>query len=145
MTRRSELGEPRANLAGVPGLIAVLTWAIDRQDRARCARSEADGHCATFVMPVVLRTRRQLREGVVARQRMFPVDSLWGDMDHVQQVIELKLRDGRILRPLLVDESGMLLGRVVGGQDGVVPLTESPETDDVIAVRRIDGVLRSSA
>ena len=64
-------------------------------------------------------------------------------MDHVQQVVELKLRDGRILRPLVVDESGMLLGRVVGGQDGLVPLTENFETDDVIAVRRIDGLLRS--
>lgn len=64
-------------------------------------------------------------------------------MDHVQQVVEMKLRDGRILRPLLVDETGTLLGRVVGGQDGVVPITESLDGSDVIAIRRIDGMLRS--
>ena len=61
-------------------------------------------------------------------------------LPHKYEAVDLRLRDGTVFENLAVDAVGSILGKVVGGQDG---LDERPlpfKQEDVIAYRRRAGL-----
>jgi hypothetical protein len=55
-------------------------------------------------------------------------------------VIDVKLKDGRVVRDLLVNEKRFIEGKIVGGQTGVTDDVGFSE-DDILAVRHLAGFL----
>ena len=56
-------------------------------------------------------------------------------LSHEYEAVDVQLRDGSVVENLAIDASGLILGKVVGGQDG---LDESPlpfKQEDIEAYR----------
>jgi len=73
-------------------------------------------------------------------QSVFRVPShLWDLTDKKDHVMALMLDNGRILTSIYVNKRGEIIGRVVGGQDGLVELDPKEiEGMTIVAVRYID-------
>ena len=57
------------------------------------------------------------------------------ELSHKYETVDVRLRDGSIVEDLAIDASGLILGKVVGGHDG---LDESPlpfKQEDIEAYR----------
>jgi hypothetical protein len=67
--------------------------------------------------------------------------SIWQHFPARHMVVQVKLKNGRIVRGIYVDRKGNIEGRIVGGQDG---LTEDVgfSDDDLVAVRA-EGIFTS--
>jgi hypothetical protein len=65
-------------------------------------------------------------------------DSLWGHVPRMfdNSVWDLKLSDGSVYLDIYVSDDGTIQGRVVGGQDGIVPPPDEITGDNVVAIRR---------
>lgn len=58
------------------------------------------------------------------------------------EVVHLRLQDGKIHRNYVVSENGIILGRIVGGHDGVDSTAiDFSSGDDIVAVRRGAGLI----
>lgn len=55
-------------------------------------------------------------------------------------VVDLKLRDGKIIPKVAIDESGTLLGNVIGGHDGVDTKPLGFCQSDIVAFRPCFGL-----
>ena len=58
-------------------------------------------------------------------------------------ILDLAFSDGTILRSVLIAGDGRVVGQIVGGQDGLIPLDETYEVKFLTAVRRRDGLWRN--
>ena len=62
-------------------------------------------------------------------------------LSHKYEAVDVQLRDGSVVENLAIDASGLILGKVVGGQDG---LDESPlpfKQEDIKAYRLRAGLV----
>ena len=58
---------------------------------------------------------------------------------HRSSAVDVRLRDGTIVENLAVDETGLILGKVVGGQDGIDPRPLPFRQEEIEAYRRLGG------
>ena len=67
-------------------------------------------------------------------------EDLWSKMRHVDQIVAVRLRDGRVVDKVVVSESGAIVGIEVGGYSGVDPGAVAFEPQDIAAIKRRDSV-----
>jgi hypothetical protein len=66
---------------------------------------------------------------------------LWSKMRHVDQLITVRLKDGRIVRKLVISANGAIVGIEVAGYSGVDPTAVTFQPSEIASVKRTDTVL----
>ncbi len=57
------------------------------------------------------------------------------------QIFNIKLKNGEIIKDLVFDEQGKLLGMYVGGQDGIQEISPTFMGDEIVAIQISNGLL----
>jgi hypothetical protein len=66
---------------------------------------------------------------------------LWSKMRHMDQIIAVRLTDGRVIDKVAVSNSGAIVGIDVGGYSGVDPGAIDFSPQEIVAIKRRDSII----
>jgi hypothetical protein len=67
-------------------------------------------------------------------------EDLWSKMRHVDQIVRVRLKDGRVVDKVVVSKDGAIVGIEVGGYSAVDPGAVAFQPRDIAAIKRIDSI-----
>jgi len=56
-------------------------------------------------------------------------------------IVALRTSSGKIIKPVLISQSGVIMGLIVGGQDGIRPIDPLIRQEEIEAIRIVEGIL----
>jgi hypothetical protein len=74
-------------------------------------------------------------------EKLFIPDEIWqriiNDKSHCTYIGNLVLRNGRVYKKTYIDHTGLILGEIVGGHDGISTRNFDFESNDIKEIRHL--------
>ncbi len=66
--------------------------------------------------------------------------SIWEQTDKQEHIVAIRMDDGIVISRIYVNKRGEIMGRVVGGQDGLEDIDFDLRSSQIVGIRYLDGI-----